>query len=318
MKDLINKGKSESESALNAELFAFRDLVSRKFDNADWFSETDTGEDANAPGRAASEETVRDQGPVDIRSNVHLSDGEVQLLAANALSVLSAGIDGVDSTTPLASLYSLTEAYLDHNEYRRHDTLARVMSKGVSAEDIIESVVPDTARYMGELWAHDKLSFADVTIGTARLQETVRTIGDRSLGTDLHQERPSILLVVPRVEQHTLGIFVLAEQFRRLGVLVHLTLGNNPAEIVRLTRKHGFAMVGISASSRRTLASVRELVKTIRSGILSVTPIVVGGPVTCLDVDIKAMTGADHVTSDAEEALSICGIVTTKTPAQLL
>lgn len=317
MKDLVNKGKTGNESALNAELLAFRDLVSRKFDNTYWVDDTDTGEDAETPQRTDSEEDVRDQGPLQSMSNVHLSDGEVQMLAAKALSVLSSGINGLDVDTPLANLHSLTEAYLDSDERRRHDTLARVMSKGVSAEDIIESIVPDTARYLGELWAHDKLSFADVTIGAARLQETVRTIGDRSLTPDPAQERPSILLIVPRVEQHTLGIFVLAEQFRRVGVLVHLTLGNNPAEIVRLTRKHRFAMVGISASSRRTLASVRDLVKTIRGGILSVTPIVIGGPVTSLDVDIKALTGADHVTSDVEEALSLCGIVTTMKPAEL-
>lgn len=317
MKDHINKGKFESESSLNTELLAFQELVSRKFDNSDRFEDNSTRGMVDPSDLTGSEETVRDEGPVQNRSNVHLSDGEVELLAAKALSVLSAGIDGLDAGTPLARLHSLTEAYLDGNEQRRHDTLARVMSKGVSAKDVIESVVPDTARYMGELWAHDKLSFADVTIGAARLQETVRAIGDRQVDSNQVQECPSILLIVPRVEQHTLGVFVLAEQFRRLGVLVHLTLGNNPAEIVRLTRKHRFAMVGISASSRRTLASVRDLVKTIKSGILRVTPITVGGPVTSLDIDIKALTGADHATSDAEEALSLCGIETTKTRAQL-
>lgn len=318
MKDHINKGKSQNESSLNAELHAYRELVSRKFDNSDWFDDTKLGEDADASGVAQSEETVRDEGPPQTRSSVHLSDGEVQMLAAKALCVLAEGVDGVDKSSPLANLYTLTEAYLDTDDQRRHDALASVMSKGVSTEDIIESIVPDTARYMGELWAHDKLSFAEVTIGAARLQETVRTICERSPVSEDREEEASILLVVPRVEQHTLGIFVLAEQFRRLGVRVHLTLGNNPAEILRLCRKHRFSMVGISASSRRTLASVRDIVKTLKGGIRTVTPILVGGPVTSLDVDIKAMTGADHVTSDAREALSLCGIATTTKPAKLI
>lgn len=316
MKDLINKGKNENESALNDELLAFRELVSRKFDKSDWFDDTSQWGSVERSEASDSEDAVRDGCPIESRSNVHLSDGEVELFAQKALSVLSAGIDGVDASTPLADLYSLTEAYLDADEQRRHDALASVMSKGVSAADIIETVVPNTARYLGELWAHDKLSFAEVTIGAARLQETVRAIGDRNIACNQEMTRPCILLIVPRLEQHTLGIFVLAEQFRRLGVLVHLTLGSNPAEIVRLTRKHKFAMVGISASSRRTLASVTELVKTIRSGILRVTPIIVGGPVTSLDVDLKALTGADHATSDAQEALSLCGIETTRTRAQ--
>jgi methanogenic corrinoid protein MtbC1 len=310
MKDLTNKGFLENESPLNAELLAFRDLVSRKFDNHDWLYDTlDRGE-PNTLETAVSEEDVRDYGPSLTRSNVHLSDDEVELLASRALAVLSSGIDGYSASTPLAQLFSLTDAYLDADEQRRHDTLAHVMSNGVTPSDMIESIVPDTARYMGELWAHDKLSFADVTIGAARLQETVRSIGKRTGGAAADNERPSILLVVPRAEQHTLGIFVAAEQFRRMGVFVHLTLGNNPAEIVRLVRKHRFAMIGISASTRRTLASARDLVDTLRHGILRVTPIVVGGPVTSLDIDIKAMTGADYATSDAEEALSLCGIET--------
>ncbi|WP_425092427.1 cobalamin B12-binding domain-containing protein [Tropicimonas sp. S265A] len=263
-----------------------------------------------------SEGTVRDQGPTPDRSNVHLSYSEVEFLASKALAVLSSGLEGVNASTPMARLFSLTEAYLHSDEVRRHDALARVMSKGVTPEDMIDSVVPDTARYMGELWAHDKLSFADVTIGTARLQETVRSIGKRNDMVPPDTENPAILLIVPRIEQHTLGVFVAAEQFRRLGVLVHLTLGNNPAEILRLIRKHNFALVGISASSRRTLASTRDLVKTIKSGILRVTPIVVGGPALDLEMDIKAYTGADHATSDAREALSLCGIETTKTVAE--
>lgn len=259
---------------------------------------------------------MRDQGPIENGSNVHLSAQEVEVMARQALQVLSSGVRGIAADTPLAQLFALTEAYIDSDEQRRHDTLARVMGNGVSANDMIESVVPDTARYMGELWAHDKLSFADVTIGAARLQETVRVMCERHADTDPAEERPSVLLIVPRAEQHTLGVFVAAEQFRRQGVLVHLTLGNNPSEIVRLARKHRFAMIGISASSRRMLASVRELVKTIKSGLPRVTPIIVGGPITSLDINIKAMTGADHTTSDAAEALSFCGIETTMTRAR--
>jgi hypothetical protein len=49
--------------------------------------------------------------------------------------------------------------------------------EGVSVEDIIDVVLPEVARKAGRRWMDDEISFADVTIVTARLQETVRALG---------------------------------------------------------------------------------------------------------------------------------------------
>jgi hypothetical protein len=42
---------------------------------------------------------------------------------------------------------------------------------------IIDIVLPEVARQAGRRWMDDEISFADVTIVTARLQETVRALG---------------------------------------------------------------------------------------------------------------------------------------------
>jgi len=306
MKDFTNKGKDRGESALTAELSAVRDLVSREFDNRNLMSETYRC--SRDPASATGEEAMG-YFTSDI-SEVHLPKPQVEVLAARALETLASGVDRTGNGTPMAHLFSLTEAYLDDDDRRRHDTLGRIMAQGLKGEDIVDNIIPDTARYMGELWAHDKLSFADVTIGTARLQETVRAIGQRNTGIDGRRDKPAVLLVVPGSEQHTLGVFVAAEQFRRLGVFAHLVLGDNPAEIIRAVRKQQFAMVGISASTKRSLTRARELIKALKDGIPRFTPVVIGGPVTSMDLNLRAMTGADHVTSDASEALRLCGVET--------
>jgi hypothetical protein len=48
---------------------------------------------------------------------------------------------------------------------------------GIPVEDIIDVVLPEVARSAGRRWMDDDISFADVTIVTARLQETVRALG---------------------------------------------------------------------------------------------------------------------------------------------
>ena len=70
---------------------------------------------------------------------------------------------------------------------------------------------------MGERWFANTLSFADVTIGAARLQETVRAL-DQRRSMDARAYGDRILLVVPHTEHHTLGVFVASQQFRRRGV----------------------------------------------------------------------------------------------------
>jgi hypothetical protein len=58
-------------------------------------------------------------------------------------------------------------------------------------------------------------------------------------------------------------------------------------------------MVGITAAGRRSLASARELVETIKASVTRVTPIVLGGSVVGGGSDLKAMTGVDYVVCDA-------------------
>lgn len=242
------------------------------------------------------------------RSNSHLGGSEVMHLAERALSILNDGVDGLDDATPFAQLYAMTDAYIDIDSQSRHDILARILRRGVTPDEVIDEVIPATARYMGKLWVHDKLSFADVTIGAARLQETVRAMTVRRCRSQTAKSAPGILLIVPRGEHHTLGIFVLSEQFRRAGCRVHVVVGSHATEIVQLIRRQVFDIIGISAGGRRNIAPVRDLVKAIRSSVPRRCHIIVGGAVTDLGLDLRAVTGADAVCTSAKDAIISAGI----------
>lgn len=241
------------------------------------------------------------------RSPLHSEDAEVQRLATHAMNVLASPAIATDVETPFAQLFALTDAYIDPDDSTRHDIMARILARGVSPDAIVDEVIPATARYIGKLWGDDRLSFADVTIGTARLQETVRAMSNRHLDQD-PTEGPRILLIVPRTENHTLGIFVLSEQFRRLGCSVHIAVGALERDIVAMVRRTPFDMIGISAGSRRSLTAVRDIVKGLRTNVPRNNKIVLGGAVTDLDVDLKLSTGVDYVCGSVEDALFKCNI----------
>lgn len=239
---------------------------------------------------------------------------EVEELAARAISVLasqSVAHGAGQAELRDRALADLCDAFVSSESEARHRALARLLDRGVSSEQLVNVVIPETARMMGDRWFANKLSFAEVTIGAARLQETVRSIALRRGVSDIPPDAPSMLMIVPRLEHHTLGVFVAADQLRAKGVHVQIAVGMHDIEITHLVRKHRFPLIGISASSRRSLPAVRDLVTSLKSAVPKITPVVVGGGVTTLGVDVKSITRADFVTNDPQEALVLAGLVET-------
>lgn len=242
-------------------------------------------------------------------------DAEIARLAARAIAVLLSERGARDAVIE-ARLELLSEAFLSDREETRHAIVARMRQDGISVNDIIDVVLPEVARAAGRRWLADDISFAEVTIVAARLQEMVGALGRGSRRPD--RDRPDrdpdrnvkrILLVIPRSEHHTFGTFVAADQIRRAGFVVDIAIDLTNRQIGEKVRKTRYHMVGLTASSRRTLASARDLVDTIRASVTRVTPIVLGGNVTDLGENLKSLTGVDHVAQDVPTALAVCGLM---------
>lgn len=236
-----------------------------------------------------------------------MEDAEVAKLARRAIAVLAAGGHGQDDALK-ARLLTLCDAFLASEEDRRHEVLLRLRQDGLSTDDLIDHIVPATARLMGERWFADEISFADVTIGAARLQEAVRAMARSDVKSQMADDAPAILFIIPRPEHHTLGTFVAADQCQRLGYSVDVAVDCHPRQVAEMLRKRRYRMVGITASGRRTLASARELVDIIRLTVTRVTPIVVGGSILDTDIDVLKVTGANFIARDIRMALRKSGL----------
>jgi len=241
--------------------------------------------------------TLRSEGSADILR-----------LARSAIAILSAYCPG-GSACAIETLEELFTAVLAQDESARQDVILRLTREGVPVDDIIDYVLPSVARVLGDRWATDRVTFADVTTGTARLQDSVRQLGWHSRSRPfLPVDAPAILLVIPKTEEHTLGAFVLADQWRRTGRWVDLAIHSSAREVAPMLRTRTYAMVGITAAGRRTLAPARELVETVRRTGAQATPVFMGGAILDQDIDVLAETGADHVARTAGSAMRKCGI----------
>ncbi|ABD53080.1 cobalamin B12-binding domain-containing protein [Jannaschia sp. CCS1] len=252
-----------------------------------------------------------------------LVDGDVRELARIALQRLTQpnGLRVNRSCGLTDRLDDLCEAFLSDSNEDRHIVIHQMRLDGISANEIIDHVIPAVAAVLGQRWADDTLSFVEVTIGSARLQEAVRALIAHELSRDasnIHRDTlsagpdrvhtPKVLLLVPRPEHHTLGAFVAADQFRRFGYDVDIAVDQHPKQVAATLRDRRYCMIGISIAGRRTLASTRELVDIIRATVTRVTPIVLGGSLLETDQDLKKATGVDYVARTVRDALELCGL----------
>ncbi|MDJ0825365.1 MAG: cobalamin B12-binding domain-containing protein [Rhodobacter sp.] len=186
--------------------------------------------------------------------------------------------------------------------------IEEMLAAGIQRRSIADVYIPVAARRLGVAWCEDQTSFAEVTIGTSRLQSMLRGLGGVWSGdvAEPHEIQPTVLMIVPADEYHTLGAMVATGQLRRAGVSVRLCAGQSTAMILDLVESFNFDVIMISSASSEKLETVRKLIVDIRYSLLNPTPIVVGGAVLELAREIKAVTGADHATNDIQEALRLC------------
>ncbi len=235
-----------------------------------------------------------------------ISNTDFLQLALEALSIVAE--DESTDRAPAAPVEAFFQAFAFGDEFDRSEAFERLRKTGQTDDDLIDLVIPETARRIGELWTRDEMSFGQVTIAATHLQELVRTISgnpDR-LATTIPLGL-SILIAIPAGETHTMGAFVAADQFRRLGLMVHLAICQTPAEIANVVKNQNFAMIGISSASRRRLQEISDIVKCVRDCGVS-TPIVLGGNIVQIVPDAVDITGVDLAASNAGEAARFCGL----------
>lgn len=179
----------------------------------------------------------------------------------------------------------------------------------VSAAAVADHYIPEVARRLGAAWETDSLSFANVTMGVARLQAILREIG-AAWAADRGGEAggATVLLVLPQGEQHTLGAMVLAGRLRRMGVSVAMKIAPAPADLAHYVAERAFdgALVSIACNDR--LENCRKLVKTLKESSKGALKVAVGGAILDVDEDVRRLTGADMVTNDIHEALVMMGV----------
>ncbi len=180
----------------------------------------------------------------------------------------------------------------------------QLCASGVPLERIYLDLFAGAARQLGEMWKQDSCDFGLVTVATSRLQRLVHGSASRFRGATPVVLRPkSILLTVFPGTQHTLGLTLLEEFFRRAGWMV--TRGDGVQDLTPLVQRCQPQVVGVSVGRSQDLRPLRSFLAGVRAIEVARRPaILVGGPIFVTRPELVADVAADGTASDAIGALA--------------
>ncbi len=179
-----------------------------------------------------------------------------------------------------------------------------VHRRGLAIEAIFLELFAPAARHLGELWDSDRCDFSTVTICLGRLQRLLREWSP-SFGTAV--EHPAngrrILLAQHADEQHSFGLSMVAEFFRRAGWEVLGGVGGAVSDPSAQVSREWFDAVGFSIGSESRIDWLKERIAQVRKVTRNRSVVVlVGGPLFVLQPAWAQSVGADVSGHDGGQA----------------
>lgn len=182
--------------------------------------------------------------------------------------------------------------------------ISGLRARGMPLEMVYLQLLAPVARHLGELWEQDRCDFTAVTIGLCCLQQVVLenspAFQPRIGRGDV--DRRILLAPVPG-EQHSFGLLMVGEFFRRQGWDVSSGTGASTKELAAMVRRQWFAAIGFSLACEERLemlaTTIREVRRASRNPQIGV---LVGGRVFIDRPELAALVGADATAPDGQQA----------------
>lgn len=215
----------------------------------------------------------------------------------------------VPVVTP-AQVAELAELSLRGHDGAVSTFVGDLREQGIDAEALFLHLLAPAAAHLGEWWEQDVCSFVEVTAGMWRLQDALHCLGRAFQAPALHALAPSrsgpcILLVPLPGEQHTFGLSMVHEFFRRAGWNAWTGPVSSRAELAATVRRQWVDVVGFSFGSDDRLEAARAEIQAVR--LASRNPalaVMVGGPPFVASPDLAASIGADGTAENGAQAVA--------------
>ncbi len=214
----------------------------------------------------------------------------------------------VDSRPELApdEVDLLTELVLRRDSSAAQAYVRGRREAGLPVEILYVGLLAAVARRLGEMWETDLCDFTQVTVGLWRLQQLVFEYSDifqRDRRMRVCQRRA--LLAPAPGSQHTFGVVMVGEFFRRAGWDVRGDPSAGMAEVKACVAADWFDLLGLSVGSECQAKVISSAILRLRKASKNPAIVVmVGGPAVVSSADFVHLVGADGTAPDAAAAVT--------------
>jgi MerR family transcriptional regulator, light-induced transcriptional regulator len=214
------------------------------------------------------------------------------------------GLAGLDWRPGTEQVAEFSQIVLSRDVADAFAFISDLRGRGTSLEAIYLDLLAPSARYLGDLWEEDLADFTAVTVGLWRLQQIVRDLGSSFVQESDQREQGRRLLLAPAMgEQHSFGLFMVGEFFRRAGWDVWAQGASTSDELVEIVRREWFAVIGLSVACESHLEGLASVILRLRRASRNRSVgIMVGGRAFSEHPEFVALVGADASAVDGRQA----------------
>lgn len=221
--------------------------------------------------------------------------------------------DAQDNAIRPHEVVTFARALLSNDIRDATELIGQLCERGVKMDAVYLQLLAPAARYLGELWEADQCNFSEVTLCLWRMQTLMYDLSAAFHGGDLRPtarsgaERRILVASLPG-QQHTFGLSMLSEFFRKDGWVVLAIPSPQAGEVQDSLSMHWFDVLALSASMDGEVSNLTKTIKAARK--TSRNPrlaVMVGGPLFLRQPGLAATVGADGMSEDAPSALALAG-----------
>lgn len=242
------------------------------------------------------------------RSNIRrlkesLPEDQVAGLAREVIRRLASRhskVEHISHEPTVEELEELCTALISDNDTAAAEIIFSARAEGAPPEAIYLKYLAAAARMLGDWWNEDRADFVQVTVGTGRMFAIMRGMKHLFVPAFDAPEKSAIFASVPG-EDHTFGIRMAADLFRKEGWEISLKIGLDHDELVAEIERTPSSIIGLSLAGRHSVDALSRLVVALHI-CCPHAPLLVSGRDVEGAEPLLGLMGVDCIAHDLEEA----------------
>lgn len=226
------------------------------------------------------------------------------ILAHNQLTSRQRAFSSSSPELHKAVISRIADYAMAGNKEALKELVDSLLDETLGLEELFIDVLAPAAAEFGWQWEKDQVDFVQVSLAVGTLQSLVHELSEQyqHQAASFASDRRVLIISTPG-EQHTFGVSMVAEVFRRRGWYVDSSPISTIEALVQHVHSEWFDVAGLSLSAESFLPNLVEGVRQIRRASRNQRiGILVGGPMFNQHPEWLTKVGADALGHDAIQA----------------